>query len=99
MNAKNSWFEQNNLRVFLLFSVACLFIYLYIYTCIYNYPALENPALTRYLPGEGLDKKVGQRPETIKEGDNRERRSRGYTNQRGRPGGQHGDNRERRSRG
>ena len=28
MNAKNSWFEQNNLRVFLLFSVACLFIYL-----------------------------------------------------------------------
>ena len=28
MNAKNSWFEQNNLRVFLLLSVACLFIYL-----------------------------------------------------------------------
>jgi len=28
MNAKNSWFDQSNLRVFLLFSVACLFIYL-----------------------------------------------------------------------
>tara|TARA_B100000780_G_scaffold198715_2_gene140543 strand:+ start:5835 stop:6656 length:822 start_codon:yes stop_codon:yes gene_type:complete len=28
MNAKNSWFEKNNLRVFLLSSVACLFIYL-----------------------------------------------------------------------
>ena len=28
MNAKNSWFEQSNLRVFLLFSVACSFIYL-----------------------------------------------------------------------
>jgi len=27
MNAKNSWFEKNNLRVFLLFSIACLFIY------------------------------------------------------------------------
>jgi len=28
MNAKDSWFEQSNLRVFLLFSVACSFIYL-----------------------------------------------------------------------
>jgi len=28
MNAKNSWFEKNNLRVFLLSSVACSFIYL-----------------------------------------------------------------------
>ena len=28
MNAKNSWFDQSNLRVFLLFSVACSFIYL-----------------------------------------------------------------------
>jgi rod shape-determining protein MreC len=28
MNEKNTWFEQSYLRVFLLFSVACLFIYL-----------------------------------------------------------------------
>ena len=28
MNAKNSWFEKNNLRVFLLSTIACLFIYL-----------------------------------------------------------------------
>ena len=28
MNAKNSWFEKSNLRVFLLFSIACSFIYL-----------------------------------------------------------------------
>ena len=28
MNAKNSWFEQTNLRAVLLFSVACSFIYL-----------------------------------------------------------------------
>ena len=28
MNAKNSWFDQSNLRFFLLFSAACSFIYL-----------------------------------------------------------------------
>jgi rod shape-determining protein MreC len=28
MNAKNGWFEQGNLRAVLLFSIACLFIYL-----------------------------------------------------------------------
>lgn len=28
MNARNSWFEQNNARVLLLLSIACLFIYL-----------------------------------------------------------------------
>jgi len=28
MNAKNGWFEQSNLRVILLFSIACSFIYL-----------------------------------------------------------------------
>jgi len=28
MNERNNWFEQNNLRIFLLLSVACLFIYL-----------------------------------------------------------------------
>ena len=28
MNAKNGWFEQSHLRVILLFSIACSFIYL-----------------------------------------------------------------------
>ena len=54
-----------------------------------KYPASENPTLARYLSGGGSDDSVGQR----QEGHNRERRSRGYTNQRGRKGEQYSDSR------
>jgi rod shape-determining protein MreC len=47
MNAKNGWFEQSNLRVVLLFSIACSFVYLDNYNQKYfkNTKAVINDAI------------------------------------------------------
>ena len=69
-----------------------------------NYPASENPNLVRSLlgrryrraeieRGEAEAIQVNGGPEGGQYGDNRERRSRGYTSKRGARGGRYGDHR------
>ena len=82
-------------------------MYMEIYRNIYeNYPASENRDLVRYLSGRHRDNR--EREEYTdktgplgggEDGDNLERRSKGYTRKRGSRGGQYGDKRDMRSRG